>query len=113
MLYMGLVLCLAVFTYGIVIMNGTNNSGKMRIPFQDGTIDPQFGWSWWLTLVTGVLSVVLSLIVLVTNYIFPRQVATFFHHTLIEEDEFFAVSYLVAQCFFFFFELSKIDVAFF
>ncbi|KAL5457354.1 hypothetical protein EMCRGX_G034603 [Ephydatia muelleri] len=87
MLYMGLVLCLAVFTYGMVIMNTT----KMTIPFQDGTLNPQFGWSWWLTLVTGIFSVIVSIVILVTNYIFPRQVAAFFHHTLIEEDEFFAV----------------------
>ena len=94
MLYMGLVLCLAVFTYAIVIINGTNNAAKMKIPFQDGTLDPQFGWAWWLTLVTGVFSVIVSIVILVTNFIFPRQVATFFHHTLIEEDEFFAVSSL-------------------
>ena len=87
MLYMGLILCLAVFTYGMVIMNTT----KMTIPFQDGTLNPQFGWSWWLTLVTGVFSVIASIVILITNYIFPRQVAAFFHHTLIEEDEFFAV----------------------
>ena len=90
MLYMGLILCLAVFTYGMVIMNTT----KMTIPFQDGTLNPQFGWSWWLTLVTGVFSVIASIVILITNYIFPRQVAAFFHHTLIEEDEFFAVSLL-------------------
>ena len=87
MLYMGLVLCLAVFTYAIVIINGADNSAKMKIPFQDGDIDPQFGWSWWLTLVTGVLSVIVSFVILVVNSRRPDMTATFFHHMYTEDED--------------------------
>ena len=88
MLYMGLVLCLAVFTYGNVILNGVNNSIKMKIPFQDGVIDPQFGWSWWLTLATGVFSVIASVFILILNATRPDLTAVFFHHTYVIDEEF-------------------------
>ena len=88
MLYMGLVLCLAVFTYGNVIMNGEGNVLKMKIPFQDGVLDPQYGWSWWLTLVTGVFSVIVSVFILIANRARPDLTAIFFHHTFVIEEEF-------------------------
>ena len=89
----GVVMILACFAYGIIILNDP----KMKIPFanpidQAVFIDPQFGWSWWLSLFTGIAVLALGLFVLVMDFFFPRKIAAVFHHSVVEEDEFFVVS---------------------
>ncbi len=84
---------LAIFAYGIII----ENDPKMKIPFaneEEGAVfvDPHFGWSWGLTLATGICTLILGCVVLFMDYFFPRQIAVVFHHSILEDDDFFQVS---------------------
>ena len=92
MLLTGLLMVLACFAFGIIIINDP----PVAIPFANeiqGTVrvTPTFGWSFILTLVTGVALVILGVVILLLDYFFPRQIATVFHHSTVEEDEFFQV----------------------
>ena len=92
MLTTGLVMILASFSYAIIILNDPH----IFFPFADNhgevvKLIPTYGWSWWLNLITGIAVVALALVVLIMNYFFPRQIATVFHHSVVEEDEFFQV----------------------
>lgn len=92
MLTVGLVMCLASFSYAIIIINDP----PIFFPFADTTgelvrLDPHFGWSWYLNLFTGIVVVILASIILAMNYFFPRKIAVVFHHSVVEEDEFFQV----------------------
>lgn len=91
----GSIMILACFAYGVIILNDP----KMKIPFANPDdqvvfIDPQFGWSWYLPLFTGIGTLVLGTVVLIMDYFLPRKIAIVFHHSVVEEDEFFAVSEL-------------------
>lgn len=93
MLTTGLIMVLASFSYAIIIINDPS----IFFPFADDEgkevkLTPHFGWSWILNLVTGIAVVVLAVIILFMNYFFPRQIAVVFHHSIVEEDEFFQVS---------------------
>lgn len=92
MLATGLVMILASFSYAIIVINDP----PIFFPFADDhgelvRLTPNFGWSWYLCLFTGIAVVVLAIIVLVMNYFFPRHIAVVFHHSVVEEDEFFQV----------------------
>lgn len=92
MLLTGLLMVLACFAFGIIIINDP----PVAIPFANeiqGTVrvTPTFGWSFILTLVTGVAVVILGIVILLLDYFLPRQIATVFHHSTVEEDEFFQV----------------------
>lgn len=88
MLLTGSLLCLSVLSYGVLI----RNDPPLRIYFPDGFLQPNFNYSFYLTLVTGVLTVLGGLLVLVMDIFYPRKIATFFHHALIEDDAIFEVS---------------------
>ena len=95
MLYTGLIMVLAAFSYAIIIINDP----LFRIPFADNEgamlfLETHFGWAWYLDLITGVVTVFLAVVILVSNFVVPRSVATFFHHSIVEEDEFFQVCLL-------------------
>ena len=92
MLTTGLVMCLASFSYAIIIINDP----PFVLPFADNEghvvrLAPHFGWTWYLNLFTGITTVALAIVVLFMNFFFPRKIATFFHHSVVEEDEFFQV----------------------
>jgi hypothetical protein len=87
----GSIMILACFAFGVIILNDP----KMKIPFSNPVdhtvfVDPQFGWSWYLTLFTGIGTLVLGLVVLLMDFFLPRKIAVVFHHSVVEEDEFFA-----------------------
>ena len=93
MLITGLLMVLACFAFGILIINDP----IVAIPFANeiqGTVrvTPAFGWSFYLTLLTGIAVVILAVAVLAVDYFFPRQIAVVFHHSTVEEDEFFQAS---------------------
>ena len=93
MLMTGLIMILASFSYAIIIINDP----PIFFPFADDdggmvSLFPHFGWSWYLNLLTGIAVVFLSIIILFMNYFFPRKIAVIFHHSVVEEDEFFQVS---------------------
>ena len=81
-------------SYGIIIIN----SPRLKVPFGDirgdvTFLNPTFGWAWYLSLFTGIATVVLAILIWLLNYFMPRRIATVFHHSVVEEDEFFQVSY--------------------
>ena len=83
----------ACASFGIIIIN----SPPLKVPFgnNEGAVTflfPTFGWAWWLTLWTGIATVALAIQIWVLNYFMPRRIATVFHHSVVEEDEFFQVS---------------------
>ena len=88
----GITMVLACFAYGIIILNDP----KMKIPFFNPEemavfVDPHFGWSWYLPLFTGIATLILGLVIAILDFFFPRKIAVVFHHSIVEEDEFFAV----------------------
>jgi len=86
--WLGVIMILAIFFYGII----TLNDPELLIPFgpgEDNTIDPHFGWSFILCLLTGIGCVLLGCFIWFMDYFFPRQIAVVFNHSLIEDDDFF------------------------
>ena len=93
MLQTGLIMVLASFAYAII----TINDPVLAVPFSDihgdrVLLKPAFGWAWYLNLITGCVTVFLAILILIGNYFFPRKIAVVFHHSVVEEDEFFVVS---------------------
>lgn len=93
---------LSCFAFGIIIINDP----PLKIPFANPEemavfVEPNFGWSWYLTLFTGIAVLVLGGVVLVMDFFIPRKIATVFHHSIVEEDEFFAVSEICLLLLFF------------
>ena len=93
MFYTGLMMVCACASFGIIIIN----SPRLQIPFGDihgerVLLDPKFGWAWYLTLFTGLATMGLAILIWMLNYFMPRRIATVFHHSVVEEDEFFQVS---------------------
>ena len=89
----GVIMILACFAYGIIIINDP----PMKIPFANPEeqvvfVEPHFGWSWYLPLFTGIAVLFLGLAVLLLDFFVPRKIAVVFHHSVVEEDEFFVVS---------------------
>ena len=93
MFYTGLMMVCASASFAIIIIN----SPELQIPFGDihgerVLLDPEFGWAWYLTLLTGIATMGIAILVYMLNYFMPRRIATVFHHSVVEEDEFFQVS---------------------
>ena len=84
----GVLLGLASLTYGVVIQNDP----PLKIPFQDGVLQPTFNYSFYLTTGTSGLTMIAALIVLIMDLSCPRKIALFFHHSLVEDDAIFEVS---------------------
>ena len=88
LIWLGVIMILAIFFYGIIIINDP----ELRIPFgpsDDETIIPHFGWSFYLTLFTGLGCIFFGCIIWLMDFFVPRQIAVVFNHTIVEDDEFF------------------------
>jgi len=88
MIWLGVIMIMAIFLWGII----TLNTPELLIPFGPGddyTIDPKFGWSYILCMITGIGCVLLGCLIWFMDFFFPRQIAVVFNHSLIEDDEFF------------------------
>ncbi|XP_065907308.1 dual oxidase maturation factor 1-like isoform X2 [Dysidea avara] len=88
MIWLGVLMILAIFFFGII----TINDPELLIPFgpgEDNTIDPHFGWSFYLCMLTGIGCVFCGCLIWFMDYFFPREIAKVFNHSLIEDDEFF------------------------
>lgn len=83
----GAMLCLAALTFSIVIQNDP----PLQVHFPDAILRPKFNYSFYLTAATGVMTCILACIVLVMQNLYPRKVALFFHHTLLEDDAIYEV----------------------
>ena len=88
MLLTGLLLLLAVLTYGVLI----RNDPPFQIVFPDATLRPKFSYSFYLTLVTGVVTSILASMIVLIDCVYPRKTAEFFHHSVIEDDAYCEVS---------------------
>ena len=93
MLTTGLIMVLASFSYAIIIINDP----KFLLPFANTEgevvrLAPHFGWCWYLNLITGIAVVLVALLILLLNFFIPRKTAIVFHHSVVEEDEFFQVN---------------------
>lgn len=54
-------------------------------------LQPHYGWSFYLVIITGIITFALACVVLLMDFFFPRKIAVVFHHSVVEEDEFFQV----------------------
>ena len=88
MLLTGLLMLLACLTYGVTI----RNDPSLEIHFPDATLRPSFNYAFWLTLVTGSLTVILALVISYVDSYWPRNAANVFHHSTIIDDDIFVVS---------------------
>ena len=87
---------LAIFFYGIII----KNDPELKIPFGPGdeyTLEPQFGWSFYLTLFTGLGCVVLGCLIWALDFFVPRKIAIVFNQIFVEDDEFFREEVLESE----------------
>lgn len=85
----GAMMCLAALTYSVLIQNDP----PLRIHFPDAVLRPNFNYSFYLTLITGILTILAAMVIIVMDILWPRKIATFFHHTLTEDDVIFEVIY--------------------
>lgn len=93
MLITGLLMILACFAFAIISINDPPVAIPFFNPIQHEVfVRPTYGWSFILTIVTGVAVVLLGAIILLMDYFVPRTIAVVFHHSIVEEDEFFQVS---------------------
>lgn len=93
MLITGLLMILACFAFAIIIINDPPVAIPFANPIQgEVLVRPTYGWSFTLTLVTGIVVVLLGAIIIAMDYFRPRTIAVVFHHSIVEEDEFFQVS---------------------
>ena len=93
MLITGLLMILACFAFAIISINDPPVAIPFANPMQgEVVVRPTYGWSFILTIVTGVVVVLLGAVILLMDYFVPRTIAVVFHHSIVEEDEFFQVS---------------------
>ena len=93
MLITGLLMVLACFAFGIIMINDPPLAVPFANPIQGEVfVRPTYGWSFILTIVTGNVVWFLALVILLMDYFMPRRIAVVFHHSIVEEDEFFQVS---------------------
>ena len=78
---------LASATYGLTILNDP----PLEIPFYDAVLKPQFRASFYLVLITGLVTSVLAIAIVIADYKCPRNIAKVFHHTIIADDVIFQV----------------------
>lgn len=98
MLITGLLMVLACFAFGIISINDPPLAVPFANPMQgEVLVRPTYGWSFILTIVTGNVVWVLALIILLMDYFMPRRIAVVFHHSIVEEDEFFQVSCIAEE----------------
>lgn len=87
LLFTGLLMLLAVASYGLIIINDP----PLQIHFYDGILKPKFKAPFYLVLFTGLGASILAIVIVIADYIWPRKVAEFFHHSIIEDDIIFQV----------------------
>jgi len=68
------------------------NPNELVIPFTDEKqLDTHFGWSFWLCLFNGLLTLVIGIVVIVMDLRFNDKVATFFNFDIAQElEEYYA-----------------------
>ncbi len=67
----GIVLETAVMTYGIITEHMPKS--ELAIPVGGHVLNPSFGWSFFLVLLAGILSMVMGLAMYLYLYLFPEE----------------------------------------
>ena len=95
---LGLIMVLACFSFGLIIYNEPKMVLPWNMPECDGGmmdctifLDPQFGWSWYLVLFTGIAVFFVGVFLYLMDFFVPRLTAQIFHHSVLEDDELFEV----------------------
>lgn len=83
----GSIMLLACLSYGVVIQNDP----PLQIHFPDAVLRPSFNYAFYLTLVTGILTVFGGIVIVLMDWVYPRTIAAFFHMGMIEDDAVFEV----------------------
>ncbi|WP_411024996.1 hypothetical protein, partial [Salmonella sp. s54836] len=64
---------------GIIIWSANiTNFPEIEFPFESGILTLHFGWTWYLTLFTGIFAFAFGAITIIADFFFPRHTATFF-----------------------------------
>ena len=71
LLWLSIILIMASFCYGVIIINDP----PLNIPVPSGRITPRFGWSWHLTCSTGIVTFIISVVVLVMHRLNSKGLA--------------------------------------
>ena len=80
----GCCLLLSNILFSTLIANATP---ALQIPFDDNQVlKLQYGWSYFLVMVTGILCILQAAVVIFMDYRFPRQLAKFFS-TSVQDNE--------------------------
>lgn len=58
---------------------------ELKIPFRDGTLELNYGWSFWLVVVSGMFCVISSLALFILDWRWPLQFVSLFDLT-VEQD---------------------------
>lgn len=86
LIWLGVIMIMAIFLFGIIIINDP----ELKIPFGTHDIlEPHFGWSFYLTLFTGLGCIFVGCLIWLLDFFVPRKIAIVFNHTVVEDDEFF------------------------
>lgn len=94
---LGTIMIMACMAYSFVILNKPH----IRLPWNAAdchpdpragnwcaiAMVPNYGWSWYLVLLTGIAVFVLGLVLFIIDFFVPRWTAPIFHHNIIEADE--------------------------
>ncbi len=64
---------------GIIIWSANiTNFPDLQFPFESGVLTLHYGWTWYLTLFTGVFAFAAGAIIITADFLYPRQTALFF-----------------------------------
>ncbi|KAF2879164.1 hypothetical protein ILUMI_27016 [Ignelater luminosus] len=74
--YLGI--CGGLMILGNIIWSSIRNPNPLVIPFENAIITTKLGFSYWLTLVTGIVCVILSIVILICEAKYDTAVSIFF-----------------------------------
>ena len=98
---LGVLMIMCCIAYGVIIYNEPHivlpwNRADCTPNLSEGEwcalqLRPNFGWSWYLVLLTGICVFIGGVVLFLIDFFVPRWTAPLFHHNIIEEDEEFLI----------------------
>ncbi|XP_013403434.2 dual oxidase maturation factor 1 [Lingula anatina] len=74
-----------------ILYASIRNPTELVIPWEEAVMEFHYGWCFWLCLITGVLSIVFSMIILFMDLRFPSEISTFFGVDVLQDwEEYYA-----------------------
>ncbi|XP_070541736.1 dual oxidase maturation factor 1-like [Ptychodera flava] len=77
----------SVMLLGNLIYATLRDGPDLEIPFEQATLMFAYGWCFWLCLIVGLLCIILAVIVVIMDFRFPSQLATFLNSDLLQDYE--------------------------